>query len=197
MMMMLVSEIQDKSKNLIKFFKEEAIDIIHYSSPIKALDNLQEIAPDAVVVLEADKAVRSGVQGIVNVDSSSDSIVKNAQDILAKYKSITFKKGRGSVASAFPDGMCSFLFVEPKTSCIITGKVKDIKVDSILFIPDSEVEYLVEGTILSNCSFKVNDEILTPNMRVLEVGKYLNLEFDNIDENDAKIIANFVQEYSD
>ena len=232
MMMMLVSEIQDKSKNLIEFFKDESIDIIHYSSPIKALDNLQEIAPDAVVIdtvdfprhwkvitqylrydtsksdvviilivndffsaLEADKAVKAGVQGMVNVNASSDNMVKNAENILAKYKSSVFRRrGRvGSTSSSLLESECSFLFVEPTTGCIVTGKVKDINEDSLLFIPDSEVEGLEVGTVLSNCSLKLKGAILTPNMHVVELAHYLNLEFD-VDEEDAEVISAFVKE---
>lgn len=230
-MMMLVSEIQDKSKNLIKFFKEESLDIVHYSSPIKALDNLQEIAPDALVIdtvdfprhwkvitqylrydtskndvvvilivndlfssLEADKALKVGVQGVVNVDDTSENMVKNAQDILAKYKSVIFRKGRGCTASNLLDKDCSFLFVEPTTCCIVTGKVKDINEDSLLFIPDSEVENLEVGTVLSNCSLKLADTILTPSMHVVELGNYINLEFD-VSEEDAQVIASFVEEH--
>ena len=229
MMMMLVSEIQDKSKNLIKFFKEESMNIIHYSSPIKALDNLREIAPDAVVIdtvdfprhwkvitqylrydtskndvvvilivnnmfsaLEADKAVKAGVQGILNVDDPSENIVKGAQDILAKYKSVIFKKGRGCSPSHLSENECSFLFVEPTTCCIVTGKVKDINEDSLLFIPDSEVENLEVGTVLSNCSLKLDDAILTPTMRVVELGNYINLEFD-VNEEDKQVIDSFVR----
>lgn len=231
MMMMFVSEIQDKSKNLVKFFKEESIDIIHYSSPIKALDNLQEIAPDAVVIdavdfprhwkviaqylrydtskndvviilivndlfspLEADKAMKAGVQGIVNVDNPPESIVKNAESILAKYKSATFRRrGRGRQASNFLDTECSFLFVEPTTGCIVTGKVKDMNEDSLLFIPDSEVENLEVGTVLSNCSLRLQDAILTPHMHVVELGNYINFEFD-VSEDDAQVIASFLKE---
>lgn len=231
MMMMLVSEIQDKSKNLIKFFKEESMDIIHYSSPIKALDNLREIAPDAVVIdtvdfprhwkvitqylrydtskndvvvilivndffsaLEADKALKAGVQGIVNVDTATDTIVKNAENILAKYKSNAFKRRRrGAQDSFLSDSECSFLFVEPTTGCIVTGKVKDINEESLLFIPDSEVENLEVGTVLSNCSLKLESTILTPKMHVVELANYINLEFD-VNEEDAQVIANFVKE---
>ena len=230
MMMMLVSEIQDKSKDLIEFFKDESIDIIHYSSPIKALDNLQEIAPDAVVIdtvdfprhwkvlsqylrydtskndvvvilivnnlfsaLEADKATKAGVQGIVNVDDPCDKIAKSAQNILAKYKSSAFRRrGRGG-ASSLLERECSFLFVEPVTCCIVTGKVQDINEDSLLFIPDSEVENLEVGTVLSNCSLKLHDAILTPSMHVVEMGNYINLEFD-VTEADAKVIEDFLKE---
>ena len=234
MMMMLVSEIQDKSKNLIEFFKDESIDIIHYSSPLKALDNLQEIAPDAIVIdtvdfprhwkvitqylrydtskndvviilivndlfspLEADKATKAGVQGIVNVDAPCESVVKNAQGILSKYKSFTFKRrGRGSTSSSsFLDNECSFLFVEPTTCSIVTGKVKDINEESLLFIPDSELENLEVGTVLSNCSLKLKNVILTPNMHVVELGNYINLEFD-VSEEDAQVIESFVKEYN-
>ena len=233
MMMMLVSEIQDKSKNLVKFFREESIDIIHYNSPIKALDNLQEIAPDAVVIdtvdfprhwkvitqylrydtskndvvvilivndffsaLEADKALKAGVQGIVNVDNPSDNIVKNAENILAKYKSSAFRrKGRGVKGSCLSDNECSFLFVEPTTGSIVTGRVKDINEESLLFIPDSQVENLEVGTVLSNCSLKLGNTILTPKMHVVELANYINLEFDASEE-DMQVISSFVKKYS-
>jgi len=228
MMMMLVSETQDKSEDIIKFFRDEAMDIIHYSSPMKALDNLQEIAPDAVLLdavdfprhwkvitqylryntsknevvvilivnnlfsaLDMDKAIKVGVQGIINVESSLEAVVKQAQDILVKYKSLIFKKYRSSRIS-YKD-LCSFLFVDPITASIITGKISQITSSSMLFIPDTKVEGLEKDMILANCSLKIEDYIITPKARVIEIANYITLEFLDMNESDVSAIENFLK----
>ncbi|MGP1437658.1 MAG: hypothetical protein ACTTKH_01130 [Treponema sp.] len=230
MIMVLVSESQDKSKTLMKFFKEQSIDIVHYNSPMKALDNLAEIRPDAIVIdtidfprhwkvitqyvrysnsrndvviilivnalfsaFEIDKAVSIGVQGIINIDTPNEMIVSNAKDILAKYKSATFK-ARRDFNEEFSSDDCSFLFVEPETECIVTGKVKDLHTDSLLFIPDMKLEGINKDDILKNCSLKIRNKIIMPNCRVVEVNNYLNLEFVNLKEEEAKIIEDLLNE---
>lgn len=228
MMMMLVSETQDKSEDIIKVFRDKAMDIIHYSSPMKALDNLREIAPDAVLLdavdfprhwkvitqylrydtskndvvvilivnnlfsaLDMDKAIKVGVQGIINVESSYEGVVKQAQDILAKYKSLIFKKSRGSRVS-YKD-LCSFLFVDPTTDCIITGKISHLTSSSMLFIPDSKVEGLEKDMVIANCSLKIADHIITSKARVIEIANYITLEFLDMDASDTNIIEDFLQ----
>lgn len=230
MIMVLVSESQDKSKTLMKFFKEQSIDIIHYTSPMKALDNLEEIRPDAIVIdaidfprhwkvitqyvrysnskndvvvilivnalfsaFEVDKAISIGVQGIVNIDAPNDVVVNNAKDIIAKYKSATFK-ARKDFGEEFSSSDCSFLFVEPETECIVTGKVKDLHPDSLLFIPDIKLEEIDRDDVLKNCSLKIRDDIITPICRVVEANDYLNLKFVDIKEEDAKIIEELLDE---
>ena len=230
MIMVLISESQDRNKTLLRFFKEQSIDIIHYNSPMKALDNLSEIRPDAIVVdtidfprhwkvitqyvrynnskndvvlilivnalfsaFEVDKAISIGVQGIINIDTSNEVVVNNARDILAKYKSATFK-ARRDFDEEFSSSDCSFLFVEPETECIVTGKVKDLHTDSLLFIPDIKLDEIDKGDILRNCSLKIRDKIIAPSCRVVEVNDYLNLEFVDINEDEAKIIENLLEE---
>lgn len=228
--MVLVSESQDKSKTLVKFFKEQSIDIIHYSSPMKALDNLAEIRPDAIVIdtidfprhwkvitqyvrysnskndvvvilivnglfsaFEVDKAISIGVQGIINIDTPNEVVVNNIKDILSKYKSATFKT-RQDFDEEFSSSDCSFLFVEPETDCIVTGKVKDLHSDSLLFIPDVDTEGVGKDDVLKNCSLKIRDKIIMPYCRVVEAGDYLNLEFVDLKEEDSKIIEELLDE---
>lgn len=233
MIMVLISESEDKSRTLMKFFEEQSIDIIHYSSPMKALDNLAEIRPDAIVIdtidfprhwkvitqyvrysnskndvvlilivntlfsaFEVDKATSIGVQGIINIDTPSEVVVNNAKDILAKYKSSSFKTRR-NFNEEFSSDDCSFLFVEPETECIVTGKVKDLHTDSLLFIPDIALDEIDKNEVLKNCSLKIKDRIMTPSCRVVEVNNYLNLEFIDINEEEAKIIEELLEESKD
>lgn len=230
MIMVLISESEDKSKILMKFFKEQSIDIIHYSSPMKALDNLAEIRPDAIIIdtidfprhwkvitqyvrynnskhdvvlilivntlfsaFEVDKAVSIGVQGIINIDTPNEVVVNTAKDILTKYKSSTFKTRR-NFNEEFPSEDCSFLFVEPETECIVTGRVKDLHTDSLLFIPDIKLDEIDKDEVLKNCSLKIRDKIMTPSCRVVEAKDYLNLEFVDIKDEEAKIIEDLLED---
>lgn len=228
MIVMLISETQDKSRDLIRFFEEKYINIVSYNSPMKALDNLQEIMPDMLVMdavdfprhwkvitqylrydnskndvvivlivndlfsaVEIDKAVKVGVQAVINVDESYDVVVKKASDILSKYKCLTFRQGRGE-GYEIPSEECSFLFIEPNTSSIVTGSIKDIKSSSILFIPDTNIENLEKGQLLDTCSLKIQDNILTPHCRIVEAENYLNLKFENLSKEEEQIIDSFL-----
>ncbi len=227
MIMMLVSDVQDESKGLIRFLKEKSMNMVHYNSPLKALDNLQEIKPDALIIdavdfprhwkvltqylrydtskndvviilvvnsqfsaLEVDKALKIGVQGVINVEQPYDVVLKSAKDIFTKYKCLAFRSGNSK--SDFASADCSFLFVEPTSLSIVTGKVKELQTTSMLFIPDMKVEGLNAGDILMNCSLKLRDKIITPHCKVLEAENYLNLEFESLSLDDEKIIHEFL-----
>lgn len=51
---LLILEDKDINTNLIAALKNLGMSIIHYRDPIKALDNLQEIDPDAVIISTVD-----------------------------------------------------------------------------------------------------------------------------------------------
>ena len=227
MIMMLVSETQDKSRDVINLLKEESINMVHYNSPMKALDNLQEIRPDALIIdavdfprhwkvltqylrydtskndvviilivnshfshLDVDKALKAGVQGVINVEMPVEATLKAAKDIFTKYKCLAFKSGNKGSNPASAN--CSFLFVEPSSMSIVTGKVREIRTSSLLFIPDTKIEDLKAGDVLVNCSLKLKDKIITPHCKIIEVKNYLNLEFMELSSEDEKVIEEFL-----
>ncbi|MFO8042907.1 MAG: PilZ domain-containing protein [Alkalispirochaeta sp.] len=54
MKMMLVSDSAGLQQYLERMFNFQQVDVIHYDNPIKAMDNLDEIAPDIVLFSAAD-----------------------------------------------------------------------------------------------------------------------------------------------
>jgi len=54
MKIMLISELVNSKEKLNKFLGENSFELIHYRSPIKALDNIEEITPDAVIINALD-----------------------------------------------------------------------------------------------------------------------------------------------
>lgn len=54
MKIMLISELADSKEKLNKFLGENNFELIHYRSPVKALDNIEEVTPDAVIINALD-----------------------------------------------------------------------------------------------------------------------------------------------
>ncbi len=54
MKIMLISESADSGEKLKSILKENNFELIHYRSPVKALDNMKEVMPDAIIVNTRD-----------------------------------------------------------------------------------------------------------------------------------------------
>ncbi len=50
----LISEMLESSQELKPFLKGYDFDLIHYRTPLKAMDNLEEISPDAIIINTID-----------------------------------------------------------------------------------------------------------------------------------------------
>lgn len=226
MIMMVVGELQETTKELIRFFRERSFNIINYNSPVKALDNLSEIAPDAVLInavdfprhwkiitqyirwdvgkediililavgedfsaLDADKALKSGIQGIIRLNDSAENILNAAESIYLKYKPLTpevFDK------KLLPD--IHFLFTEPLNEIIVTGKVNSFSASGIVFTPDSPVTTMnIEiGSIIEQCSLKIKNKIIVPKCKINYIDEFIDFEFIDLNQQDKETISNFI-----
>ena len=221
---LLISDLPRSTDDLQPLFSEYKFDLIHYRSPLKALDNIEEISPDIIVINardfprhwkpitqhirwdtskeeipvilltppdfpadEADKAMFLGVQGIINIKENGDFnyILEELRTIFNRYNYKHVKNISKSV---------QFLFTNPITETIITGTVKNLSENDIVFLPDmpANTSNLTAGMFLDQCSLKIEHGFIVPNCKIVSNDSVLNLNFVDLSDEDKKIITDFL-----
>ena len=66
--------------------------------------------------------------------------------------------------------VCKFLFSNPETFVLITGKVIDFACPKFVFVPDNpeDTKNLVEKTIIKKCTLKIDDKIHIVDVEILK-----------------------------
>lgn len=221
MIALLIADSEDYISPLSTLLEGWAFDVIRYRSAIKALDNLEEISPDAVIISakdfprhwkalvqyirsdssrsetvialvvnerfsseEADKASFIGVQAIIREDIESDK--DKLLDIFSRYRYV----GKAPSRRVFEitREQTEFLFTNPKSGVIITGRLDSIDTQSLVFKCDcpSETSDLVIGDLIDRCSLKIQEKFFTPRCTVTKNGSLIELSFD---EPSADLVA--------
>lgn len=228
---LLVADTDATESTIAKYLKPYGFDLIRYRSAVKAIDNIDEIKPDAVFVSavdfprhweaisafiradtakektlvillvnerftaeDADKAIHIGVQAIVKeaLNDPDDGI--RLGDVFSRYRRI----GAGETARELenPGARAVFMFTNPKTDAIVTGKVETISRTEIMFRPDSPAQALglPAGTELELCSLKLDEKILSPKCAIRRNENLIILEFVGMSEADRGLIDGFIAE---
>ncbi|MFP3089765.1 PilZ domain-containing protein [Treponema sp. TIM-1] len=130
---------------------------------------------------EASKAFFIGVSGIVPETLGEPSLVVKLQNILSRYMPVEEKR-RAPRFLVEPWQRCALIFANPLNKVIVTGEVKTIARIGLSFHPDypSLLENLYPGTLIPECSFRLDNTILSPECRLTRVGRIIALEFINI-----------------
>ncbi|UTC63318.1 hypothetical protein E4O00_08025 [Treponema sp. OMZ 788] len=221
---LLISDLPRSTDDLQPLFSEYGFELIHYRSPLKALDNIEEISPNMVIINsrdfprhwkpitqhirwdtsreemlvilltppdfsadEADKAMFLGVQGIINIKENDEfkDILEELRVIFDRYNYKHIKNLSKSV---------QFLFTNPINETIITGTVKNLTENDLVFLPDmpANVGNLNVDMILDQCSLKIEHNFIVPNCKILSTDSVLNLKFVDLSDEDRQTIADFL-----
>ncbi len=191
-------------------------DIIRYRSPVKALDNVDEISPDAVfisagdfprhwktivqyirsdtgkdrtvIVLlvtdrftadDADKAVHIGVQAIVGETMTGGNDVPRLVEVFSRYRYVG-AESLPRVCDAVGERMV-FMFTNPLSDMIITGKLDSISATTLMFRPDSPsaVSDLSPGERIPQCTLMIDGTEYAPVCVVRKSGNFMILDLAN------------------
>jgi len=227
---LLIADTDSTAKTVSRYVEPIGFDVIRYRSAIKALDNIDEILPDAifistgdfprhwkaiaqyvrsdtgkdrtVVVLlvnarfsadDADKAIHVGVQAVVSetLDAAEDE--PKLAELFSRYKPIDSGGTTRYEYEALSD-RAAFMFTNPLSDAIITGKLESIEPGSLLFRPDaaSAVSDLADGDELPECSLKLGDELLSPECKVLRGGTLMKIELTKLRDAEKKTLLGFI-----
>lgn len=163
---LLISEAPDSAEKLKPLLTSYHFEIIHYRSPIKVIDNLQETAPNAVIINAVDfprhwKVItqhlhwENAKERILIILLTGDSFSQDDADkALSMGVQGVIKIENGNLDSAIPEmktifentpltggedisKSVQFLFTNPLNETIITGKVSSLTETNIFFTPDT------------------------------------------------------------
>lgn len=221
---LLISDLPRSTDDLESLFSEYEFALIHYRSPLKALDNIEEISPDIVIINardfprhwkpitqhirwntskedilviiltppdfpadDADKAMFLGVQGVITLKENINfkGILDELRMIFNRYNYKHIKNLSKNV---------QFLFTNPITETIVTGTVKNLTEEGIVFLPDmpANTDNLTADMILDQCSLKIENRSIVPNCKIVSNSSVMNLDFADLSDDDKKIITDFL-----
>ena len=221
---LLISDLPRSTDDLESLFSEYEFALIHYRSPLKALDNIEEISPNIVLINtidfprhwkpitqhirwntskedilviiltppdfpadDADKAMFLGVQGVITLKENINfkGILDELRMIFNRYNYKHIKNLSKNV---------QFLFTNPITETIVTGTVKNLTEEGIVFLPDkpANTDNLTADMILDQCSLKIENRSIVPNCKIVSNSSVMNLDFADLSDDDKKIIADFL-----
>jgi len=242
----------DKTYNtIVKSLKPLGFVLIRYRHVQKAMDNIEEVDPQGIIVSAKDfprhwkplvSFVRSGRPKnicpivILKGDAFSEEESNKAQALdvnglvfeslenpaeIEKIRALLSQTAEGmqktedkqqqekpsglkAAASAILDspsgipqgaqGRLGFVFSNPVDEKIITGVVKNVSSAGLSFEPDNPAlaENLSPNTELSNCSFRVGEDILSPSCTLIQTGKIISLEFLSFPQNEKEKFAQYL-----
>ncbi|GHV87566.1 hypothetical protein AGMMS50255_8620 [Spirochaetia bacterium] len=155
-------------KTLVQFVRSERS---RESCPIIILHH-GEFPPD-----ESDQAFHIEVSGIVDEKLDAGEIDR-LQSILTRYVPAKEKRRTRRFFNV-EDSHFGLLISNPKDNVIIPGTIKNISSSGLSFLPvyAAPMRDIGADTILSGCSLRAGNRILSPVCRLVSPGPIVSLEF--------------------
>ena len=205
MKVLLIAEDEQTTSAILPVIKDVGAEPIVYRWLLKALDNVEEIAPDAVIISTAEyprhwktfvQFTKSGIGGIVpkvilyNSRKMSDDEKEKARSLgvfgmfgaldesgLEDLKNYLSGKSSGF---AYVSGGTKFelVFTNPKNASLVTGVVQRFSDGLAVFACDvpSLVKNLTSGDTIERATFGENKIYKHVGAKVLSNGKILELK---------------------
>ena len=206
MKVLLIAEEDQTINALVPAIKKSGAEIITYRWLLKALDNVEEIAPDMVVISTAEyprhwktfvQFTKSGFGGKVpktilyNSKPMGNDEKEKARSlgVFGMFNSLDEKgleevekylAGKSEQAFGFVSNGPKFelVFTNPKNESLITGSVKSVQDNRIEFTSDIPdlIKNLNPGDSIANATFGENKAYRYVSAKVLSNGKFLELK---------------------
>lgn len=206
MKVLLIAEEDKTIDALVPVIKKSGAEIITYRWLLKALDNVEEIAPDMVVISTAEyprhwktfvQFTKSGFGGkipktiLYNSKPMGNDEKEKARSlgVFGMFNSLDEKgleevekylAGKSEQAFGFVSNGPKFelVFTNPKNESLITGSVKSVQDNRIEFTSDIPdlIKNLNPGDSIANATFGENKVYRYVSAKVLSNGKFLELK---------------------
>ncbi|MDD7269895.1 MAG: hypothetical protein PUH13_08850 [Treponema sp.] len=169
---LLISDDESIVTPLDSYFKNHQFDTIIYKWLIKALDNIEEIKPDLIVISAAEyprhwktlvQFVKSGIGGDnVKIFLYEPSPLSDEDKLKAKKLQVSYFATleetdlKKLISSFFPEG--DILFNHPKTNAVYSAKLfrKDDK--RIQFKSDFRIPEITINDYINHLTLSINDK---------------------------------------
>lgn len=131
---------------------------------------------------EAEKAEYLEVNAILDEDLTSRQTVERLGSIIARYHRTTDFRRFVRYIPASIDRI-DFIYTNPYSSSIVTGRVLDISNGGLRFEPEDERETkgLDKSSIINSASLRIGDLILSVRVRALRIERSIGFSFYDLD----------------
>ena len=210
---LLISDLPRSTDDLQPLFSEYKFDLIHYRSPLKALDNIEEISPNIVLINTRDfprhwkpitqhirwDTSREEIPVILltppdfSADEADKAMFLGVQGIINLKETDNYNDVLEELRMIFNrynykhiknlEKSVQFLFTNPIDETIITGTVKNLTDNDITFLPDMPAN---AGNL------KIEHNFIVPNCKIVSNDGVLNLKFVDLSDEDKKTITDFL-----
>jgi hypothetical protein len=228
MKLMMVLGTGDIYAKFNAILKPLAVETIVYRHIQKAMDNIEEIGPDVIIIdtgafprhwksfvqfiretggkkpcpvilvkgadfspAEQDKAVFLGVDAVVSGTLSGRGEIATVQSIV--NAAIPDGEHKLKMKSDADSGRFGLLITHPITGALLSGEVKAVSEEGIIFYPDhaSLAETIPLHAELCACSFRAGNTILSPVLRLVKRDAGLYFAFVSFPGNEQVIFHNY------
>lgn len=189
---LLIADDENVLEKIKKTLIDDGFDVITYKWLLKALDNIEEIAPEVIIVQASSyprhwktlvQFVKSEITGFIpkvilysEVKFSDEDI--NKSEVLG-INGIIYNiddqglKELSLILSGKNTDCCSFIFTNPKSGAFITGNVTKFSNNIIDFIPCSEnlVANLEKNQEIPQATIKYNNSIKCVAAKIINMSK--------------------------
>ncbi len=182
-----LDNIDEINPDLVIFSAE---DFPRHWKPFIRLLRAQRSKEDAVFILitgdsfsseEASKATVLEVNGMIHTGLNEDDI-QHLQDIFARYNVLSEIRSDRRYPASWTAGL-DFAFTHPRTYALITGKITDISLGGLNFLPDlpQATADIMEGEELYGCSLSLEDNVFTVDAKVIRNNRKIAFQFMSLD----------------
>lgn len=195
---LIIAEDESFILKVSQVLKDSGYDIIIYRWLLKALDNVEEIAPDLAIISTTEyprhwktfaQFTESGLGGIVpkiilynsRPLSSEDAKKAESLNIIGNFTSIDdngIEKLKSIIKKNKNGDNVALLFTNPVTQAFVSGNVLEYNDDVITFEADFKelVSDLTQGFLIKSVTIIKNGVISYRKAKVLDVGNKLLLK---------------------
>lgn len=195
---------KEKFNNRYKsLFKSRQVETIHYKNPLKAIDNLEEIEPEYVVMVSGDfprmwkivlsevKSFNSSIKFLLKADLDNESIkafnfLKGDKFYSKEDEGLEFLKsdihGESTNSVFYPEnGEVTLGFMNPLSFSFVSGIVLEISNKHVLFKydPDCDIDDLSNGDKVKDSTINFNDKVTNLDFEIKEIGETIKLNINN------------------
>lgn len=178
-----LDNIDEINPDLVIFSAE---DFPRHWKPFVRLLRAERTKEDAVFILltgdnfsteEASKATVLEVNGMVDT-RLEDEEIQHLQDIFARYNVLSEPRSDRRYPGSWAEGV-DFAFTHPKTFALVTGRITDISLGGLNFLPDmpQSTSDIMEGEELHGCSLSLEEKVFTIDAKVTRNNRNIAFQF--------------------
>ena len=209
----------DRIADIVRFYlRPLGFETVRYRNPVKTIDNLEEIEPDAIVVSGRDfprhwKVLAQTVRATKSKDECVIVLLKGDSFPLEEAAKAVQIGVNGVVKDNLDDrreqgrfqqllkrymvvdeGRLDLMFAHPKSLSPISGKLEAVSLLGLSFVPDipALASDLETGDLIEDCSMRVGAEIVSLSCRVAHSGRVLGLEIDMMADDDRSRLEDYL-----